>query len=88
MDNLNSKKLLSALFWADADNVYRTEFYVVKQKIYVLRAKNGKTYSISEDTYYPRFDSIDKHFEMVFADREPIDGKRLPASTFIRTFAL
>lgn len=41
-------------FLQNADNVYRTEEYIVKQKLSISRDKNLEAYTISTDTYFAR----------------------------------
>ena len=74
-------------FWTDADNVYRTESFIVMQKVFILKAKDGKSYSISEDLYVPRSERMEAAYEEAYPNRDPVDGKRIPASTYVRTYA-
>ncbi len=73
-------------FCIDADNVYRTEYYIVKQRV-ILRNKDAcGNFLISIDTYYARDDERDYVYETLFADRKNIDGKRIKTAMFTRTY--
>ena len=67
-------------FLQNADNVYRTEEYIVKQKLSLSRDKNLEAYTISTDTYFARTKFRD------FSSRVNVDGKRVKASAYIRSY--
>ncbi len=63
-------------FAQNADNVYRTENYIVKQfLISGIHSKYGKMI-ISFDTYYLRNKDRDKQYNKLYADRPYLDGFR------------
>lgn len=73
-------------FLHNADNVYRTPDYIVKQKISLCANKHGDVHSVSEDTYYFRTSERDMDYEYVFQSREHLDGKRIKTRTHLRTY--
>ena len=80
------KKVKNADYLQDADNVYRTKHYIVSQKIKISMNKDGDTFSISIDNYYPRTRSRDIDYEYIFRNRKHINGKRLRSNTYLRTY--
>ena len=73
-------------FLYDANNVYRTENYIVKQVIGVRLSDELNNVVFSFDTYYHRTKKRDKIYEKAFAARKNIDGKRLPTTMYARTY--
>lgn len=73
-------------FLQNADNVYRTEEYIVKQKLSLSRDKNLEAYTISTDTYFARTKFRDRLFYEAFSSRVNVDGKRVKASAYIRSY--
>lgn len=73
-------------FCKDAVNVYRTKKYIVKQDILVEGTENGETLIFSNDVFYERTKSRDKEFEAIFAERQYINGKRLPSTSYTRRY--
>lgn len=76
-------------FAEKASNLYRTKHFIVKQ---VLKSSVDSHKLIhrlcSEDTYYERTPDRDMHYELLFDTRDPkeMDGKRIKASYYIRTY--
>ena len=73
-------------FCRDADNVYRTDNYIVKQVLNVCKNSNTGNTLISTDTYYLRTQSRDTLYELWFAERDNVDGKRIPATMQTRKY--
>lgn len=69
-------------FLDNATNVYRTEEFIVSQRICFSSNGLGTTRILSEDTYYSRTKLRDLLYEKLFED----DGKRLRSSMFVRTY--
>ena len=75
-------------FLQDADNVYRTSDYIVKQKIGASLSEDTMiTRLLSVDTYYLRNERRDAEYNVVFRDRgKDINGKRIRSSMFTRKY--
>lgn len=73
-------------FVIDADNVYRTSNYIVKQSLKVQLNSAEANAIISCDVFYKRTKRRDSEYEQVFYDRKQIDGKRLPSTMFTRKY--
>lgn len=75
-------------FLSGADNVYRTENYIVKQKVTLMANRSsGKVVLMSDDTYYLRTAKRDREYEFVFANRQgSIDGRRIASGVYTRTY--
>lgn len=73
-------------FLYEANNVYRTKNYIVKQIIGVRISEQEDNVVFSFDTYYRRTKKRDKIYEKEFADKKHIDGKRLPSTMYARKY--
>ena len=73
-------------FAKEANNVYRTKTFIVKQVISVEEQSNGDNSILSTDTYYRRTPLRDKQYETLFCNRKKINGHRLPCTMFIRKY--
>lgn len=74
-------------FLQNADNVYRTENYIIKQKVHICRNSAKEVQIMSEDTYYLRTFKRDCEYESVFrAERSNLDGKRFPTTMHIKRY--
>ena len=75
-------------FVNNADNVYRTREYIVKQQISTSVNKNSLiTHLISEDTYYLRTPKRDVEYNIIFKVRDKnIDGKRIRSTMYTRKY--
>ena len=73
-------------FARDADNVYRTDYHIVKQRMKVIRADDENQEVISIDTFYKRTGARDAEYESVYSKRKHIDGKRLPSTAYTRIY--
>lgn len=73
-------------FVMDADNVYRTSKYIVKQSLNVQLNSTEANAIVSCDVFYKRNKRRDSEYEKIFYDRKHIDGKRLPSTMFTRKY--
>lgn len=73
-------------FVMDADNVYRTSNYIVKQSLKVQLNNEEANAIISCDVFYRRTKRRDSEYEQVFYDRKQLDGKRLPSTMYARKY--
>ena len=73
-------------FMVDATNVYRTDNYIIKQDLYLDSDIDNQDFLYSKDTFYLRNRQIDKLYEMIFAGRKNINGKRIPSKSHQRKY--
>lgn len=73
-------------FLYEANNVYRTKHFIVKQIIGVRISEQEDNVVFSFDTYYLRTKKRDRIYEKAFADKKHIDGKRLPTTMYARKY--
>lgn len=73
-------------FLDGADNVYRTENFIVKQQISFLESDVGTSMVLSDDTYYLRTAQRDAEYEFVFQGKANINGKRLKSASYTRKY--
>lgn len=73
-------------FLIDADNVYRTKSYIVKQVIQIIENDIEDNGIVSHDTYYRRTTARDLAYNMAFMDKVKINGKRLPSTQYTRRY--
>lgn len=73
-------------FLKDADNVYRTEKYIVKQQLGIKREKELDNVSYSHDTFYLRTAYRNVQYEEHFKDKVNLEGKRIRASMSVRLY--
>ena len=76
-------------FLKGADNVYRTDDYIVRQEISVTTDDVMIGMILSTDTYFERTPERDAAYEMIFAFRgEQMDGKRMKAKLSVRKYVV
>lgn len=73
-------------FLIDADNVYRTKHFIVKQILILENSTNQDNSIMSYDTFYKRTKKRDKEFDMCFNCKSNQNGKRLPSTMFQRKY--
>ena len=73
-------------FLQDADNVYRTKHFIVKQVIGIQENDEENNHVISFYTYYRRTPKRDFAYNIAFQDKVNLDGKRLPSTLYTRTY--
>ena len=70
----------------DADNVYRTKKFIVKQVLSIQESTEGNNQVISIDTYYRRTSKRDFTYNLAYQDKVNLEGKRLPSTMYTRTY--
>ncbi len=73
-------------FMENADNVYRTRDYIVRQIIGVNFDAEMDNTIYSQDTFFLRTPARDKQYETTFSKRFNIDGKRMKSSMYSRQY--
>lgn len=73
-------------FLYEANNVYRTKHYIVKQIIGVRCSEQENNVIFSFDTFYRRTAKRDKAYEKRFRERKNVNGRRLPTTMYARTY--
>ena len=73
-------------FLYEANNVYRTKNYIVKQIIGVRCSEQENNVIFSFDTDYRRTAKRDKIYEKHFRERKNRDGRRLHTTMYARTY--
>ena len=80
---------LDVEFMRDATNVYRTKSFIVKQTMRMAYSFDSIDGIISVDTYYARAPQRDALYEKIFfAKSQRINGKRMIATMYARTYVL
>lgn len=69
-----------------ANNVYRTEKYIVTQELIFEKSELRGSRIESRDVYYERTNDRDALYESVFAKRVHLDGERIQAKTYVRRY--
>ena len=70
----------------DADNVYRTRHFIVKQVLGIHESEEENNQVISVDTYYRRTPKRDLAYNLAYQDKVNLEGKRLPSTMYTRTY--
>ena len=70
----------------DADNVYRTNKFIVKQVLSIQESTEGNNQVISIDTYYRRTPKRDFTYNLAYQDKVNLEGKRLPSTMYTRAY--
>lgn len=73
-------------FVENADNLYRTKHYIVKQVLELDNEDLEGTQIISLDTFYKRTPLRDRQFDVIFLDAHHKNGKRLPCTMCSRKY--
>ena len=73
-------------FLADADNVYRTKDFIVKQVLAYQENDKAVNCVVSFDTFYRRTPERDFAYNFAFREKVHIDGKRMPSTMYHRTY--
>lgn len=79
-------KIIIPTFLEDADNVYRTKNYIVKQVMEIQENTVEDNLVISYDTYYRRTPARDLSYNLLYMNKAHPDGKRLPSTLYTRTY--
>lgn len=73
-------------FVQDATNIYRTKRFIVKQRLTVAHQGMESAKLVSMDTYYLRTRKRDALYESIFGENRDLNGKRIPAMSYFRTY--
>lgn len=73
-------------FLYKADNVYRTEHYIVSQRIDIEDDGYDQKTITSVDTYYTRSEKLDFLYETCYAERPNLEGRRVACQESIRFY--
>lgn len=73
-------------FIIDADNVYRTKHYIIKQILVLDNCSNTDNHIMSHDTFYTRTKKRDSQYEFIYDNKPNINGKRLPSTMCSRKY--
>ena len=73
-------------FMENADNVYRTREYIVRQIIGVNFDSEMDNGIFSQDTFFARTPARDRQYESIFAKRFDLDGRRMKSSMYSRKY--
>ena len=73
-------------FLQNADNIYRTKYYIVKQMLGIQESDAENNQVISVDTYFRRTPRRDLAYDLLFQDKTNLNGKRLPSTMYTRTY--
>lgn len=88
MTDLKTRVYKAFMLLEDADNVYRTKYYIIKQKIVVVDDIPGTALLLSEDTFFKRNTQRDEEYEILFEARgKKINGKRITSAMCTRKYA-
>ena len=73
-------------FMVNATNVYRTQHFIVRQRIGVLYSISDHNVLYSRDTYYARTPERNAAYESLFSGKSEIDGKRIAVAVYLREY--
>lgn len=73
-------------FMVNADNVYRTRDYIVRQIIGVNLDAEMDNNIFSQDTFFARTPARDKQYVEIFSKRFNLDGRRMKSSMYSRKY--
>lgn len=70
----------------EADNVYRTECYIVIQFVGINSSNEDDTVLVSRDVFIARTNKRDALYEAFQEGKKNIEGKRLPVAMYTRKY--
>lgn len=73
-------------FVSNANNVYRTKNFIVKQEIAIGCDSVEMNAVLSRDTFYARTAVRDMEYEAYFSRRRYVNGKRVPSTIYSRKY--
>lgn len=73
-------------FLVRATNVYRTDYYIVRQQILYKNDSIFGGYMCSKDTFFYRTPERDRQYARVFPKRADADGKRIRTLMYVRKY--
>lgn len=69
-----------------ATNVYRTKNYIVAQTLTYKQSEVFDNVMLSHDTYFKRTRKRDEQYFFYFFDKDNLDGKRIPSTSYTRKY--
>lgn len=81
---MKSVKLIDLI--KNASNVYRTDYYIVVQRLIIRNHICLNNVVFSEDTFIKRTPERDVEYTSLFLNKQTLQGKRLPSSAYSRTY--
>lgn len=69
-----------------ANNVYRTKNYIVAQTLTYKESEVFDNVMLSHDTYFKRTRKRDEQYFFYFFDKDNLDGKRIPSTSYTRKY--
>lgn len=73
-------------FLVRATNVYRTDYYIVRQQILYKNDPIFGGYMCSKDTFFYRTPERDRQYVKAFPKRADADGKRISTLMYVRKY--
>ena len=73
-------------FLVRATNVYRTDYYIVRQQVMYKNDALLGAYPCSKDTFFCRTPERDRLYALAFPKREEVDGKRIRTLMYVRKY--
>ena len=81
---MKSVKLIDLI--KNASNVYRTDYYIVVQRLIIRNHICLNNVVFSEDTFIKRTPERDVEYTSLFLNKQTLQGKILPSSAYSRTY--
>lgn len=69
-----------------AQNVYRTKKYIVAQTLIYKTSEVFDNVMLSHDTYFKRTRKRDEQYFFYYFDKDNLDGKRIPSTSYTRKY--
>ena len=73
-------------FLVRATNVYRTDYYIVRQQVMYKNDALLGAYLCSKDTFFCRTPERDRLYALAFPKREEAEGKRIRTLMYVRQY--
>ena len=73
-------------FLVRATNVYRTDYYIVRQQVMYKNDALLGAYLCSKDTFFCRTPERGRLYALAFPKREEVDGKRIRTLMYVRKY--
>lgn len=73
-------------FLVRATNVYRTDYYIVRQQVMYKNDALLGAYLCSKDTFFCRTPERDRQYVKAFPKRADADGKRISTLMYVRKY--
>lgn len=69
-----------------ADNIYRTKNFIVTQDLQYKENRVLDNVLLSHDTYFKRTKKRDAEYAAFFENKDRIDGRRIPSTSYTRKY--